>query len=65
VPGKDAKEGNRTMKIELELNRKQASLLRRMVAMGIWGLTVEEVIIRLLDRMLWKIFCKPGGTDAR
>ena len=41
------------MQITLDLHRKTAQYLDRLLETGLWGKTREEVAARLIDQALW------------
>ncbi len=43
------------MKVTLKLNGKQASLLRELRLMGIYGTTFEDMLTRIVDERLQKL----------
>jgi hypothetical protein len=51
------REGDYTV-IDLDLNRKEWNYLHRLLATGLWGKTVEEVCVRIIDLKLFNILAR-------
>lgn len=54
-------------KVKIELNDKQLKWLQVLLNTGLWGKSIEEVVVRMIDQRLWQMssLAKQFGEDAK